>query len=184
MHVGEKYSRRSNCKNTHRAATTRQPAAHSNGRLDTCNTAQGSAPRCAKGARHSGIQQTAVYRCVTQQGWGTYLATRRNEQRPLGAKSGAGGGPQGVVDVPLVLLAGICGALVGRAASCGGGRWPSGGRRRASMPSCVAHQRSDPVGLGRGHQQVSGPLYMASGPADHAGQLGPRSRLFLVPTSW
>jgi hypothetical protein len=60
-----------------------------------------------------------VYRCVTQQGWGTYLAGRRKARQPLGTKNGVDGGPQGVVEVPLVLQAG-CGALVGRTASCGG----------------------------------------------------------------
>jgi hypothetical protein len=42
-------------------------------------TVHDSVPR---GARHSGTQQTAVYRCVTQQGWGAYLAGAERRDRP------------------------------------------------------------------------------------------------------
>jgi hypothetical protein len=55
-----------------------------------------------------------VYRCVTQQRWGTYLAGRRKARQALGAGNLDGGGPQGMREGPMVLLAGSCGALVGR----------------------------------------------------------------------
>jgi hypothetical protein len=88
-------------------------------------TVHDSVPR---GARHSGTQQTAVYRCVTQQGWGTYLAGRRKARQALGAGQLDGGGPQGVWEGPLVLLTGICGALVGRWVSHPVGEALCGGR--------------------------------------------------------
>jgi hypothetical protein len=109
-----------------------------------------------------------VYRCVTQQRWGTYLAGRRKARQALGAGNLDGGGPQGVWEGPLVLLTGVCGALVGGQRSTEGQVTVY----ELSAASVAAQQRSGPSKVGQRAPQRSGHTEMTQSGADYAQQPG------------